>query len=297
LEIKTIAWVVVALIVGGGYAALVGDDSSEIELVSISVDGVQPTADNIKNGSYSLNRNIILVTNGEPTGLAAHFINWIRGAEGQAIVAKEGFADLDPADFDPYKNSYTELDIEPSGVLKIAGSTTILSMMIKFTEAYTMKYDNVRFEVSNGGSGAGATLSNNTVDIGMLSRDLTPKEAESVIPTPIAKDGVVMVVDKASEITNLTTEQVVKIFNGEITNWSQVGGKDLKISPKVRDGGSGTRVIFDTKMTESIFVSIDSFELNMKKFPLVNSNGTMLKSCMSNPGSIGYINLGSVSNL
>lgn len=288
MEIKTVAWIVIALIVGGGYAALAGDDSAGMELVSVSVDGVEPSAANIKDGTYSIHRDIILVTNGEPTGLAADFINWILGEDGQAIVAKEGFVDLEPV-------PYIEPAVAPTGVLKVAGSTTIQSMMIKFVEAYQMKYSNVSIYVTGGGSGAGATLVNNTVDIGMLSRDLTSEE--TVIPTVIAKDGVVIVVDKASGITDLTTEQIAKIFNGEITNWNEFEGNDLRITPLIREGKSGTRATFDTNMIESIGISVDSFELNMKKCPSESSNGAMLQRCNSNPGSIGYVNLSCVSNL
>ncbi len=312
MEIKTIAWVVVAVFVVGGYAALAVDDSSEMELISINVDGVEPTASNMKDGNYSIDkdkipatsgdpssftikndiysiqRNMVLVTNGQPTGLAADFIAWILGAEGQSIVAEEGFVDLEP-------HLYVEPDTVPSGVLNIAGSTTIQPMMVKFVEAYQMKYSNVKIYVAGGGSGAGATLVNNTVDIGMVSRDLT--STETVTSTIIAKDGVVMIVDKASGVTNLTINQIAEIFNGDITNWDEVGGNNLKIAPIIREGGSGTRETFDIKMAESLGISIDSFQSNMKGCPSESSNGSMLKRCGSNPGSIGYVNLSSISDL
>lgn len=309
MEIKTIAWVVVALIVGGGYAALIGDDSSEMELISINVDGVAPSPSNMKDGNsinkvptisgemstvngqdgnYSIQRDMILVTNGKPTGLAADFINWILGAEGQAIVAEEGFVDLEPV-------TYIEPETAPNGVLKVAGSTTIQSMMVKFVEAYEAKYNNVKIQVTGGGSGAGATLVNNTVDIGMMSRD--PTSGEKVTSVVIAKDGVVMIVDKASGVTNLSIEDIAKIFNGDITNWNQVGGHNLKIAPIIREGGSGTRETFDAKMAESLGITVDSLELSMKGCPSESSNGAMLKRCSSNPGSIGYVNLSSISDL
>lgn len=309
MEIKSIAWVVVAVFVVGGYAALVGDDSDEMEIISIDVDGIEPSASNmkdgnysikipatsgetstsnVKGGNYSIQRDMILVTNGTPTGLAADFIAWILGVDGQAIVSEEGFVDLKPV-------SYIEPAIAPTGVLKVAGSTTIQPMMVKFVEAYQAKYSNVEIQVTGGGSGAGATLVNNTVDIGMISRDLTSEE--TAIPIVIAKDGVVMIVDRASGVTNLTTKEIAKIFSGNITNWSEVGGNDLKIAPIIREGGSGTRETFDVKMATALDISIDSLESNMKGCPSEPSNGAMLKRCGSNPGSIGYVNLSSISDL
>ena len=288
MESKTIAWIVIALIAGGGYAAWGGNDSAEMELVPISIDGVDPSAFNINDGTYSIQRDMILVTNGEPTGLAADFIAWILGADGQAIVAEEGFVSLEPI-------PYTESSEVPTGLLKVAGSTTIQPMMVKFVEAYEMKYNNVKIQVTGGGSGAGATLVNGTVDIGMLSRDLTSEETAT--PTVIAKDGVVIIVDKASGITNLTVDQIARIFNNEYTNWNQVGGNDLKIAPIIREGGSGTRETFDAKMAGSLGITIDSLEFNMKGCPSEPSNGAMLKRCISNPGSIGYVNLSIMSDL
>lgn len=276
--------------VGAGYFAWGsdGNDDSGIECIAIKVDGVEPSSENILNDTYEIQRNLILATNGAPTGLALDFMNWILSAEGQAIVADEGFVAL-------AAQEYTTAS--QSGELSVAGSTTIQPMMVKFVEAYEAKYPYVTINVTGGGSGAGATaVINGTADIGMLSRDLKSSES-SLTPTAIAKDGVVLVVDAAAGVDDLTVNQIARIFNGDITNWSEVGGNDLEVAPIIREDGSGTRETFDTKMAASLGITVADFGANMVGYSATNSTGAMLGLCKSISGSIGYVNLGSMSDL
>ncbi|MGE0015352.1 MAG: substrate-binding domain-containing protein [Candidatus Methanomethylophilaceae archaeon] len=276
--------------VGAGYFAWGsdGNGNSGIECIAIKVDGVEPSSENILNDTYEIQRNLILATNGAPTGLALDFMNWILSAEGQAIVADEGFVAL-------AAQEYTTAS--QSGELSVAGSTTIQPMMVKFVEAYEAKYPYVTINVTGGGSGAGATaVINGTADIGMLSRDLKSSES-SLTPTAIAKDGVVLVVDAAAGVDDLTVNQIARIFNGDITNWSEVGGNDLEVAPIIREDGSGTRETFDTKMAASLGITVADFGANMVGYSATNSTGAMLGLCKSISGSIGYVNLGSMSDL
>lgn len=281
--------------IGAGYFVWGsdGNNGSEMENIALSVDGVVPSAETVQDGTYTIYRDLILATNGAPTGLAQDFIEWILSAEGQAIVSEEGFVELT-------EGEYTAMSPAPSGTLNVAGSTTVQPMMVKFVEAYEAKYPGVEINVTGGGSGAGATAAiNGTADIGMLSRDLkssSPSES-ALTATTIAKDGVIIVVDKAAGVTDLTTNQIAKIFNGEYTNWNQVGGNDLNIAPIIREDGSGTRETFDTKMVESLGITVSEFGQNMMGYSATNSTGAMLALCKSIGGSIGYVNLGSLSEL
>lgn len=293
MEGKTLALMTICLVigagisVGAGYSAWGLDTGSE-ENIAIKVNGVEPTVDTIRDGTYVIYRDIILVTKDKPSGLVEDFIDWILSAEGQAIVDEEGFVSITPQE-------YTASSL--SGTIRVAGSTTVQPMMVKFVEAYQAKNRGVTIEVTGGGSGAGATgVINGTADIGMLSRDL--KSSESALnKIEIAKDGVILAVDKASGITDLTVEEIAKIYNGEFTNWSQVGGNDLKIAPIIREDGSGTRETFDTKMSAALGIDVDNFAFNMQRYSTTNSTGAMLVLCKSNGGSIGYVNLGSISDL
>ncbi|NLA86843.1 MAG: hypothetical protein GX847_06065 [Clostridiales bacterium] len=59
--------------------------------------------------------------------------------------------------------------------------------------------------------------------------------------TPFANDALVFVVNESNPVSNLTTEQLQKIYTGEITNWKEVGGDDLKIEAFQRNADAGSQ--------------------------------------------------------
>jgi len=178
--------------------------------------------------------------------------------------------------------------------LYVAGSTTVEPLMVSFQEEYE-KYVNVTLNVTAQGSGTAApALRNGTASIGMLSRDINSSESD-LIPLVIARDGVVIVVDKRSGITDLTLEQLAKIYNKEYTNWNQVGGNNLTISPIVREAGSGTRDCIDTLMAASLGIRAADFVFT--GFPEMHTGGSMLTQIYNTTGGIGYVNLGSLRDV
>ena len=176
--------------------------------------------------------------------------------------------------------------------ITITGSTTVQPLMAEFQEEFE-NYSDLVLNITGGGSGAGVTAAQNgTADIGMLSRDLKSSET-GLTPTTIAKDGVVMLVDKNSGVKELSIEQLAKIYSGEYTNWNQVGGSDLSINPIIREDGSGTRECLDT-----ILKTVPGFNTdNYNKYSTQASTGAMLIQVQSVKGAIGYANLGSVSSI
>ena len=177
--------------------------------------------------------------------------------------------------------------------LTIAGSTTVQPLMSKFQEEFE-KYVNVTLNVSGGGSSAGASaVIQNTADIGMMSRD--PKQSEldgGLKATVIGLDAVVIIVSKDAGVSNLTVEQIAKIYSGEYTNWNQVGGNDKKINPVVREEGSGTRDCLE----EALKSALDGYETS-SAFPAVESTGSMKTRVESTSGAIGYVSLSAASEL
>ena len=175
--------------------------------------------------------------------------------------------------------------------ITVAGSTTVQPLMVDFQEEYE-KYTNARLNVAGGGSGAGVeAVKNGTADIGMLSRDL--KSTEEGHKTVIAKDGVVMIVDKKANVTNLTLEQIASIYKGDTTNWNQVGGANLGIKPIIREEGSGTRDCLD-----SILATVPGFNTDKyDTYSTQSSTGAMLTQVGQVNGSIGYVNLGVVGSI
>ena len=180
-----------------------------------------------------------------------------------------------------------------SNDLTVTGSTTIQPMMSLFQEEFE-KYANVTMNVTGGGSGAGATAAiNGTADIGMLSRNLKSSEISSgLVAHTIAMDGVVIIVNSNIGITDLTLEQLAKIYDGKITNWKDVGGRDLTIAVIAREDGSGTRDCFETAMK-----TVDSSFVMKTDVVTYNSTGGVTSAVNSTPGSIGYVNLNAVEHL
>ena len=212
------------------------DDSSTAH--AIKYDGVVPSEDNVLNGTYSIQRNLVLVTKGEPTGNVACFLNWITSAEGQEILGKE-FVKLDESKF----TSFTAPSQDGKTTIACGGSTSINETMTKLAQAYMAKYPYMNITVSGGGSGVGEKSTDSGVfDIGMLSRDMGSAYEGNLVPVNIGRDGVAIIAN-ISGVENLSAEQVAKIFSGEITNWSQVGGNDEEIIPFQRNEGAGSQAL------------------------------------------------------
>lgn len=176
--------------------------------------------------------------------------------------------------------------------LVITGSTTVLPIMNLIAE----DYKDAKLTVTGGGSGQGAK---NCIDginnIGMLSRDLKADEKSAgLTPVTIAKDAVAVIVDKDAGVSNLTLEQIAKIYAGEIKNWSEVGGNDLKITCVVREAGSGTRDCFDEALSGAYKAD---YATAMTKYQSTDSNGNMAKTIDTSKGAIGYVGLSYLSGL
>lgn len=96
--------------------------------------------------------------------------------------------------------------------------------MEKLKEAYAALNPNVEIEVQQSDSSSGVTNTiDGTCDIGMASRELKDSEtSEGVKATVIAKDGIAVIVNNANPIEDLTSDQVKKIYLGEITKWDEL---------------------------------------------------------------------------
>jgi phosphate transport system substrate-binding protein len=172
-----------------------------------------------------------------------------------------------------------------SGII-IAGSTSVQPFMEKISEHFSALYPNTKVTIQGGGSSAGiqATFSK-TCDIGMSSRNLKPEE-KKLREFLIALDGIAVIVNRRNPITNLTLEQVRKIFTGEISNWRVLGGPDKKIYPVTREEGSGTRGAFEDMVMNKHAISDACL--------VQDSNGAVREIVANSPDAIGYISAGLV---
>ena len=174
-----------------------------------------------------------------------------------------------------------------SGTVNTNGSTSMEKVMGSLIEAFASVQPNVNVQYTGSGSGAGVTgAQEGTCDIGLASRDLKSDET-GVKQITVAKDGIAIVVNPENPVADLTLDQIAKIFTGEITNWSEVGGNDAEIAAIGREAGSGTRDGFES-ITDTKDACVYQNELT--------STGEVIANVASNPNAIGYASLSAVDD-
>ncbi len=177
-----------------------------------------------------------------------------------------------------------------SGKLTLNGSTSMTSVCDALGEAFMEKYPNVTYEKANTGSGSAVTAVNDgNAMIGDLSRDLKDDEnPDNFDIYVIALDGIAVAVNNENPVSDLTQDQIAKIFTGEITNWSEVGGDDAAITVIGRESSSGTRDGF-----ESIFNVADKCKYAAE----LGETGQVVQRVSSDKNAIGYVSLASAEGV
>ncbi|MBR3704997.1 MAG: phosphate ABC transporter substrate-binding protein [Oscillospiraceae bacterium] len=172
-------------------------------------------------------------------------------------------------------------------VIALDGSTSMERIIGALTEGYHELDREVRINYSGTGSGAGveAVLSG-LCDIGLSSRALNEEEIKRGAQAHlIALDCIAVVVHPHNSIRNLTTAQLRRVFSGEITNWSQLGGSNAPIAVYGREAGSGTRSAFES------FLTVRDKCAYTNEY---GSNGDIIGNVSTNPNAIGYVSLAGV---
>ena len=204
--------VMLTQVAGNNYAiGYVSFGSLNDSVKAISVDGVLPSTETIKDKSYKVSRPFIIATNGEATGLKKDFIDYVLSSQGQKIIYDNKYVKIND-------NAAEYKSTNLSGKLVIAGSSSVTPVMEKLKEGYKILNPNVNVEIQQSDSSTGikAALSN-TCDIAMSSREL--KDTEKLTPVKIALDGIAVIVNKNNPTTNIKADDVMKIYKGELTKW------------------------------------------------------------------------------
>ena len=192
-----------------------------------------------------------------------------------------------PADTNTDSSAQTEAPAALSGSVSTNGSTSMEKVIGALSEQFMADNSGVTVTYDPTGSGAGIeAASNGSADIGLASRALKDEEkAGGLTETIVALDGIAVIVNADSKVADLTVEQIGKIFTGEITDWSEVGGDAGTISCIGREAGSGTRDGF-----ESITGTKDACKLDQE----LTSTGGVIEAVAGNPNAIGYASFSAV---
>ena len=175
-----------------------------------------------------------------------------------------------------------------TGSVTTDGSTSMEKVIGALGEAF-QNDTGISFTYNPTGSGSGIkAVQEGRCDIGLSSRDLKAEEKESGLSgTVLAYDGIAIIVHPENPVADLSVETIAKIYTGEITNWSELGGNDVEIVLIGREAGSGTR---------SGFEEIADIEDKCQYRQELTSTGDVITTVAQNPGAIGYASVASVKD-
>jgi len=188
----------------------------------------------------------------------------------------------------------------PSGKqnINLKGSDTMLQIGQRWAEVYMKDHPAVTIQVTCGGSGTGiAALVNGTTQICQSSRPMKDEEKASVkqqrnaevIEIPVAVDALAVYLNKQNPIDHMTMEQIRRIFQGEITNWKDVGGANANIVLYGRENNSGTYVFFK----EHVLANGDFAE----RYQPLGGTAAVINAVVKDVNGIGYGGIGYATDL
>ena len=185
-----------------------------------------------------------------------------------------------------------EVPEEETGSITIKGSDTMVHLVSSWAEQFMNSHEGIDVSVTGGGSGTGiAAIINGTTDICAASREIKPKEMElakeqgiSPVEYVVALDGIAVCVNPDNPVSELSLEQLKKIYTGAYTNWSQVDGPDEPILVLSRESSSGTYVFFQEHVLDK-----EDYTDQARLMPATSS---IIQSTAEDKWAIGYVGLG-----
>ncbi|RFM36814.1 phosphate ABC transporter substrate-binding protein [Chitinophaga silvisoli] len=181
-------------------------------------------------------------------------------------------------------------------VIHLSGSTTIAPLAQKVAGYFRKQNDSFDIEITEGGSSVGiADLEKSMTDIAMSSRDMNDEERRKfqesnhpITEVKIADDALAVVVHPGIGVDKITRDQLEKVFSGEVNNWKQLGGKDIKIMIISRESSSGTYGFFkEAVMKTKAFTALAMYQ---------HTNGSVINKVSTTEGAIGYVGLAFIND-
>ncbi|MGR4881456.1 phosphate ABC transporter substrate-binding protein [Streptomyces sp. LARHCF249] len=140
-----------------------------------------------------------------------------------------------------------------SAALQASGSTTVAPIASDAAEALKSRGLKITVATQGGSAGGISQLGSKQIKVALSSKPLSDEDRKTYpntdfVPTQIGADAVGIIITKEvadAGVKSLTKEQVKGLFEGKITNWSAVGGPDLKVFVYDKEPGRGTREVLD----------------------------------------------------
>lgn len=180
-------------------------------------------------------------------------------------------------------------------LLHLSGSTSMQTLLRDLAAAYSERHPHVAFEFTSVGSTAGIEhIHRGEADVALVSRELTPEEEydgrtgkRRLAYTVVARDGIAVIVNESSSLREFTLYQVRDVFEGQITEWQELGGTGEEIVVVSREDGSGTRAVFEETVMRGHRVTPTAV--------VMPSSAAMRDYVATNKGAIGYLSVGCLS--
>ncbi|TGK32587.1 phosphate ABC transporter substrate-binding protein [Leptospira gomenensis] len=194
---------------------------------------------------------------------------------------------------------------KPKETITITGSETMHVMLQMIGLEYSRRHSGIQVAVHGGGSIEGIEkLFQAKTDIAAASRPLTESEWKGLDSKgkfeslAVAYDGIAIVVHPSNKIQKIDLETASRVFSGEISDWSQLGGKSGKISVVIRNDKSGTASYFETHVLRQKDLGTKNYEARKnldysKDAKVVADNDSMAAAIETDPNSIGFMGMGS----
>ncbi len=170
----------------------------------------------------------------------------------------------------------------------ITGSSTVAPLVAEIGKRFEQLHPNVRIDVQTGGSSRGiADVRRGIADVGMVSREIAPQEIDGEVFS-IALDGVGLITHRDNPLSELSQEQIVAIFSGQVRNWKEVGGFDGELVVVNKAAGRSTLDVF-----------LQFFKLapeQIRSDIVIGDNEQGIKTVAGNRNAIGYVSVGSAEH-